>query len=305
MAKRTVRSSQVALGVDLGGTKIAAGLFNERGGLHGKICIEPTQADKPRERTIESLFRAVEGALRHVPRGKSLLGIGIGSTGPLDPATCTILEAETLPRLFYYPIGKALEKRFGLPVRMTNDGNAFALAEARFGAARGHSIVVGITLGTGCGCGVVIEGRILEGATANTGEVYRAPVSGKCFDEVLSSRGLMACFAEATGRSAPGHEIYRLARKRDRSALRSYAEFGRRVAQGIGTIAAVLDPSVIVLGGSVAEGFEYFLPALRKDLPRYVAPQVVKHLRLRRSHLGSRAGALGGAALIYTSSTIR
>lgn len=305
MAKKSMATRSFAVGVDLGGTKIAAGLFDERGRHHGKLFVESTLADKPRARTLQSLFRAVGNALGELPRGGKLAGIGVGSTGPLDPDTGTLLEAESLPNLFYYPLGQALSKRFDLPVRITNDGNAFALAEASFGAGRGHSIVVGITLGTGCGCGIVIAGRILEGATANAGEVYRAPVAGKCFDEVLSGRGLMSLYVEASGECRRGDEIHALARAKSPLALRAYGELGRRLAQGLGIIAAVLDPSILVLGGSVASGFRFFAPTLRAELARYVAPQVAERLRLVPSRLGGHGGALGGAALIFSGATLR
>ncbi|MBI4605904.1 MAG: ROK family protein [Planctomycetes bacterium] len=298
------KASDLAVGVDLGGTKIAAGLFDREGRALGGLSTVPTEAHGPPERTIENLLGAVGEALARA-EGRRVIGIGFGSTGPLDPTLGVLLEAESLPRLHGFPLKATVEARIGVRVSITNDGNAFALAEALHGAGRGRGIVVGVTLGTGCGCGVVIHGRILEGATANTGELYRAPVAGATFDEVLSGRGLARLYLQEAGREAPGADISRLADAGDPAALRAFGAFGRTVAQGLGIIASIVDPHVFVLGGSVAASFRHFEGSLQRDLPAYVAPQVAAKLEIVPSALGPGAGALGGAALVFSGETIR
>lgn len=295
-----------ALGVDLGGTTISAGLFDESGRIHGELVSIPTEAHGPAEKTICNLLHVIDKAASSARADDlQLEGVGVGSTGPLDPQSGQLLQAESLPNLLFFPLGETVAKRSGLPVSVTNDGNAFALAEARFGAGKGKSIVVGVTLGTGCGCGIIIEGKIVEGATANSGEIYRAPLAGGNFDEVLSGRGLEKIFHEKTGRHRPGSEISKLADDGDSDALETFRTFGRKVAAGLGTIAAVLDPSVVVLGGSVSSSFRHFSPALLEDLKRYVAPQVAAGITIVPTHLGAVAGALGGAALVFSGETIR
>jgi glucokinase len=295
MAERDV----LALGVDLGGTKIAAGVFDGLGGLRGRLAVRPTQALGPAEGTVANLFAAIDAALATAGSEASRLGgIGVGTTGPLDPRAGTILEAETLPNLFHFPLRRALEDHYGLRAALSNDANCFALSEATFGAGRGEEIVVGITLGTGCGCGVVIRGRILEGATANAGEVYRALVGERTFDEALSGGGLERLYREGTGRAASGAEVSRLAAAGDAGALAAFASYGGWLARGLGIIAAVLDPGVIVLGGSVASAFPHFEAALRSDIGKYVAPAAARRLRIVPSQQGVEAGARGAAALL-------
>ena len=143
---------------------------------------------------------------------------------------------------------------------MTNDANAFALAEASFGAGLGAGIVLGVTLGTGCGCGIVVEGRLLEGATANAGELYRAPLLGANFDAMLSGRGLQRHYEQVTGGAVPGAEVTRRASTGEGAALRALAAFGADVGAGLGVLVATLDPDIVVLGGSVTEA----CPTLRR-----------------------------------------
>ncbi|HVR73239.1 MAG TPA: ROK family protein [Planctomycetota bacterium] len=305
----------VAIGVDLGGTKIAAGAFDAvardggprpSGRLLGGLEEAPTEAAGPAEGTVKNLLGVIERALaRAVSEGAEPAGIGVGSTGPLDPAAGKLLEADNLPRLTHFPLCAAIRERFGLPVVLTNDGNAFALAEAVFGSGEGRGIVVGVTLGTGCGCGIVVRGKILEGRTANAGEVYRVRVAGGSFDEVLSGRGLERTYRQVAGRDIPGAEVSRLADSGDPEALRAFELFGHDVGEGLGIMAAVLDPSIIVLGGSVAASFRHFERTLREALPHRVAPGTARGLEVEPSRLGKLAGALGAAALVSAPDTIR
>jgi glucokinase len=301
-----VKRPGLAVGVDLGGTKIAAGLFDASGNLHGELFSRPTEADGPKERTIENLFQTVDEALKSAElSGGKPAGIGVGSTGPLDPVSGKLLEADNLPHLQHLNLREAIEARYGVAVQMTNDGNAFALAEAIHGAGKGCGIVVGVTLGTGCGCGIVIRGKILEGATANTGEVYRAPLRNFSFDEALSGRGLERIYSKRTGEARPGSEISRLADLGDTAAVEAFLDFGRLTGEGLGILAAVVDPHVIVLGGSVSRSFRHFSKTLREGLARHVAPQVSSGVQVVPAKLGALGGPLGAAALVFSGETIR
>ncbi len=293
------------VGVDIGGTNVRAGVFHSDGRLLGSLESRPTQADRAAETTFTAIALAIERAMKgardltDVPIG----GIGIGSTGPLDPVRGIYHEPETLPSMFGFPLVPRLSERFALPVRITNDGNAFALAEATFGAARGASTVVGITLGTGCGCGIVVDGRIHEGATANAGELFRAPLRGRNFDEWLSGRGLELTFDRERGLAAP--EISRRARDGDRAALAAFERFGEVVGEGLGIVAAVVDPNVFVLGGSVSTAIDHFRPSMERRFRDCVATAVAESVRFAASQLGEESGALGGAALFALDGSAR
>ncbi|HLU49863.1 MAG TPA: ROK family protein [Planctomycetota bacterium] len=294
----------MAVGVDLGGTRTRAAIIDEIGTVRGRIIESPTYATGPREACFERIVETIESAVSEsgVSR-QQICGIGIGTTGPLDPARGLLLDTETLPALRNFALGRELGERFGLAIAMTNDANAFALGEALFGAARGERIVLGVTLGTGCGVGIVIEGRILDGATANAGEMYRAPLEDGTFDTVLSGVGIESLFAARTGERAQAFEIASRAERGDPIAREIFAVFGERLARGLGILAAVIDPAVIVLGGSVSRSAPYFLERARLALPEFIAPSAAERLRLEVSTLGDVAGVAGAAALLVARRT--
>ena len=299
-----MHDSKVAVGVDLGGTQIRAAVFDGSGARLGPMATRLTAAQSPRETTLGNFFDAIAEAEAKAEAsldGRLIEGVGIGSTGPHDPVCGVYHDPTNLPHLHGFNLIAAVEERCGRPARMTNDANAFALAETYYGSGRGASIVVGITLGTGCGCGIVIDGRILEGATANTGELYRAPLLGTNFDARLSGPGLEERWRdESPAEELPGAEIMRRATSGDLKALAAYDAFGRDVGDGLGIIASVLDPEIIVLGGSVTAGSAHFLETAITRLRERIAPNTAEALRVEPARLGGEAGALGAAALFFT-----
>ena len=225
----------------------------------------------------------------------------MGSPGPLDARSGTLLEIPTLPALHYFPLRGTLQQRYGARVEISNDGNCFALGEALFGAARAESIVLGVTMGTGCGAGLVVERRIHEGATFNAGELYRAPCGEGNFDEVLSGPGLERLYRERAGARRTGPEISELAREGDRAAGEVFEAFGLAAARGLGILAALFDPQVVVLGGGVAAAFDCFGDVLKREIVQYLAPGAAEQLRIVASEAGAEAGAAGAAALVFSA----
>jgi glucokinase len=292
-------AERFAVGVDLGGTKIAAGVFSSRGALPAALVRRPTLASGPAEGTLANLFAAIEEVCSIRGIGvDELVGIGIGTTGPLDPVSGMLLEPETLPRLFHFPLARVLEDRFARSVRIDNDANCFALGEARYGAGTAEEIVLGVTLGTGCGVGIVSRGELFRGATFNAGEVYRAPIAGSNFDAVLSGVGIEDLHTAMSGERLAGAEIALNARAGDMRALSTFIAFGERLAMGLGILVSVVDPGLVVIGGSVAGSAGLFLPRTLEHLPRYIAPSAAARVRIVVSELGERAAAAGAAALI-------
>jgi glucokinase len=294
-------AKELAVGVDLGGTKIAVGVFESGGRLVGELVLEPTLADGPAEGSQEALLSAIDRALAtaSVDAGE-LVGIGVGAPGPLDPAAGTLLEVPTLPQLHYFPLRGTLHQRYETRVELNNDANCFALGEAFFGAARGAGIVLGITLGTGCGAGIVVDGKLHEGATCNAGELYRALCGRRTFDEALSGPGLERLYLDHCGEKKSGAEIAELARAGDTDAHAVFDAFADDLARGLGVLSAALDPHIVVLGGSVATAFDCFGESLDKAIGAYLAPSAAEQLKIIASEGGPASATLGAAALVFS-----
>lgn len=289
------------VGVDLGGTKIAAGLFDHQRRLLGEIAMFPTEADRPAEVALGNLKAAIEQAGRGAGPDARPSAIGIGCTGPVEAMTGRVLEAPSLPNLQFFDLGAWVREQFGVPLFLENDANCFALAEALEGAGAGHRVVVAVTLGTGFGCGIVIDGVMYAGTTGNAGEVGFCPIAGDTFDNMLSGAGVGRWYERVRGRpsSLSAREIGDLAEGGDAEALQAWRDYGDAVGAGLGTIAAVLDPSICVIGGSVAARLPLFESPLRGRLRAILAPAAGRALEITPASLGPAAGVIGAAAYAF------
>ena len=169
-------SECMAIGVDLGGTKIRAGVVNDSGQILGAAVKVATGAHEPAEEIMQRMIGAINKALANAGLTvEKVIGIGIGSPGPLDLTKGIILNSGNLPTLNNYKLKSRIRKEFSLPVKVNNDANCFALGEAFFGAVKRIKQAVGVTLGTGFGCGLIINGRIYDGATGTAAEIDMCP----------------------------------------------------------------------------------------------------------------------------------
>ncbi len=291
---------RIAAGVDLGGTKIRSAIVREDGSIVGKIVDLSTDAQRDRAFVEGRIFEALDTVLLQTgTRIEDLAGIGIGSPGPLDLTTGTILNAPNLPSLNFYPLRDSVSKRFGTDVFVDNDGNSFALGEALFGLKGSASVVVGVTLGTGMGCGIVLDGRIYHGATGTAAEIWKTPYKGKTFEETCSGRGAEEIYYRLTGERVSAKEIFLMATRGNEEALATWKEFGSDLGRVLSFIVNLLDPEVIVLGGSVTNGFKYFSKTMDHELRLNINPVPCEILRVEKSRLGDRGGVLGAAALCF------
>jgi glucokinase len=304
MVKRTgpLRNSPVRpggiLGVDLGGTKIVSGIVGADGVLLFAGEALPTRAELDRATVEANLFRSIEAALGESGFARdAIAGIGIGAPGPLDLRSGTLLDVPNLPTLRQYALRKRVEDRFGLPVRVDNDANCFVLGEARFGAGRGKGVVAGLTLGTGLGCGVALDGRIFRGATGTAAEIWCTPYGGGTFEDAVSNRGAAGAYFRRTGRTADAREIASRAAAGEKAALETWAEFGGHLGTVLSFLINLLDPDVAVLGGSLSKAFEYFRKSMKDTVERHVNPVPRGHVKIGPARLGDKAGLVGASAL--------
>lgn len=291
------------VGLDLGGTKIAAGVFDGKKLLSKVVVPTPKEGG---ERVAEALAEAAERAEREAGvRGEA---IGLGTPGPLDFRRGVIRFAPNIPGVQDFPIRRILEEATGRPVFLENDANAAALAEHHLGAAQGEESSLYLTVSTGIGGGVVLGGRVLRGERGQGGELGHltllpgGPACGcgleGCLEALAAGRALERDATYAFQRPVDTRELFRLFREKDPKAERLVLQAARYVGIGLASLVKAFDPGVVVLGGGVAlnapEGYwEALLAAYRHYLQGWEAPP------LRKARLGAEAGLLGAALTAY------
>ena len=292
-------SDKIIIGVDVGGTKILTGLLSGSGELIAEPVKVPTGTQDPPEAILNRLYGSIDAALSAVGRSLGdVAGIGIGVPGPLNIKEGVFLDPLQLPTLHNFPIRRTVREHYQLPVAVNNDANCFVLAESFVGAGAGCRSVLGFTLGTGFGCGIVIDKKLRLGATETAGEIWFSPYKESFIEEYVSGRGLERTYRELSGENSAPPEILELARQGKADAITAWEEFGKDLAYAIAWSVNILDPEIVVLGGSLTLGLDLFGPAMEEHLRRQVTPVPSEKTSVVPAQLGKSAGFIGAACLI-------
>jgi len=313
-----------ALGVDIGGTKVAAGLVDSEGVIQFQ-----TRVAMPARDSAEAGFAAVRSAIEAVlnahPDARSdLTGIGICAPGPLDPATGVILNPPNVPCWRKFPLAAEVQHAFGLAAKVDNDGNAAALAEALWGAGKSYRNVFFATLGTGIGTGIVFDRRIYHGRTGSAAEGghvtidFRGPVCGcgkrgcieaLCSGPAIARRAREQLFAlpaaDSILRRLAGGDLAALDaamvaeafRKGDSLAASVLKETADLLAVWAGNIIDLLEPDVFIFGGGVAQLMSAFFGRIQDQLPNWCVNRRFAEIPMVLAKYGENAGIAGAAAL--------
>ena len=242
-----------------------------------------------------------------VPRS-AVLGVGAGIPGPIDRRAGTVVEASIAPEWAGFDLRTALELQLGLPVHVDNDANLGALAEVTWGPRASASTLAFLKLGSGIGCGLIIDGTLLHGHVGTAGEIGHTPVSSSGPPCRCGNRGCLELAAstsmmiEVLGRGREGTfttaDIVRDARAGDTATLRVLEDAGLAVGRAVAGVVNLINPQYVVIGGSLAELGEILLEPIRRGMLRYSAPRAGSATTLAVTSLGDRAEALGAAALV-------
>lgn len=299
---------RLALGIDVGGTHVVFALLSAAGQFYGRHQIA-TQAWDGGEALMGRLLGEVSGFLEAaVPSGASVVGIGVGSAGQIDSASGRCLFAnENLPGWTGMPIAERLHGATGLPVWVDNDANTAALGEQQFGAAKGLTDVVCITLGTGVGGGVITGARILRGAHGAGGEIGHIPVVPGGAPCACGARGCLEAYASATGIMRQAREaglapdsvraLYEMAEQDDSRAKAITEATASYLATGIVAMVAAYDPQAVLIGGGIAQAGALLFDPLNQQLHHH--PFVRGRCEIRPCALGDAAGVMGAAAQVF------
>jgi len=312
------------VGVDLGGTQIRACLADAEGNIRRETRL-PTLAREGLQPVLGRIKGAITEVLRNTQHG-TVLGIGIGSPGPLDPYTGVVIQAPNLPGWDHVPLGDIISKAFALPVYVNNDANLAGLAEYRFGAGRGCSDIVYLTVSTGLGGGIVCGGQLLLGAHGLAGEPGHATVepSGPrcncrhvgCLEVMaagpaiarhateLIRRGEASSLSEVlrSGGELTAEVVGQAAQQGDSVALQAIQRAAYYLGIGVLNLIHIFDPDRVILGGGVSKlGPLLFDPVRELVRERAITP-VQRQTPIVPAALGDQVGLLGAVAWVMMKS---
>ncbi len=282
------RNKESVIGVDLGGTKIAA----------GRVCAglleQLVQRSVPAHEDKDVVLGVVMDTIAEVMTPE-VAAIGCGVPSVVDVAEGIVREVGNIPSWKAVSLKAALERRFDLSAAIDNDANAFVLGELVFGVGRGRRHLVGMTLGTGLGTGVVINGRLLHGANCGIGELGKTARKGMRLEDWCAS----PYFPREWGIDAD--ELHLRAREGGEEALRALDTYGEELSAAIMLALYAYDPEIVVLGGSISTAFDLFEGGMRRGLEAFAYPHIVERVTIVPSEL-EHAAVLGAAALSVEAS---
>jgi glucokinase len=308
------------LGIDIGGTNVKIAVVGRSGTIRarGVIDTNPSEGPRPTFRRIRTAAESLAG----IARGSEIVAAGVGCAGLIDPVEGRLHSSPNLPAWENTPLRRIAERAFRVYTFVDNDANSAAYGEYRVGASRGVRNMVFITLGTGVGGGVVVDGRLLRGAANYAAELGHTPVcadgprcrcgSRGCLEAYVGTYGLVRSAREAL-RGGKGrtlrrwvHEegkrltpllIFEAARRRDAVASAVVRAAGEQLGVGIASFVNMFNPEVVVLGGGVAGSFDLLRPHIERVVRRRAFPESARMVKIVPSLLGNDATAVGAAML--------
>lgn len=279
--------------VDIGGTSVKYGVLNG----DGKFLADGetgTEAQRGGSFIIEKVCGIVENYLRDYQAS----GICISTAGMVDVANGSILHAapHLIPDYTGMRVKEIMEERFHLPCEVENDVNCAGLAESFYGASRGASVSLCLTIGTGIGGAIIIGNRVFHGYSGSACEVGYMHMKGSSFQELGASRILTRTVEEMKGQkpgTLNGKKVFAMAKAKDPDCLKAIDDMVDSLGMGIANICYVLNPQVVVLGGGIMAQKEFLYKHVRRSMDRYLLPAVAKNTRLSFAENGNQAGMLG------------
>ena len=272
------------IAIDLGGTNMRVGLTD--GPKLIDSVIEPCPAKEAEDVVLNQLKRQIAQLMK-----ANVTGIGVGVPSVVDCKQGIVYNVANIPAWKEVHLKEILEKEFGIPVAVNNDANCFALGAWRYGEGRGTSDMVGLTIGTGIGAGIIIGGKLYNGVNTGAGEIGSLPFKDADYEFYCSSR----FFSKLHGDTGASFGMRALAG--DKEALAVWQEFGENVGELIKAVLFTYAPEAIIIGGGIANAFPLYEASMRKVLESFPYPENVAATRIEPSTLPN-AAILGAGALI-------
>jgi len=288
------------IGVDLGGTKILAGVVDDRGQVERRREYPTPTASQ--DELLAGLDAAIEELLTD-----DITALGFGLPSPIDQKAGRALQAVNIPLDESVDFRGRMRERFGLPVGIENDANAAAYAEFRFGAAREVETMVMLTLGTGCGGGAVVDGKLFRGwaefghmVIVHDGIPCQGTCTGRGHLEPYVTGVAATKLAQAEfGPAVDAHRLVRLANEGEQRAIEILDGIGRHLGSGIGTLVNIFNPELVVIGGGFAAAGDLVLEPAREVMRREALAHAGDRIPIVRAELGTAAGLIGAGLVAF------
>lgn len=313
-------SEKIYVGADIGGTAIKVGICNKDGELL-QTYEGPTETQQGADRILANISKYVRYLVSESPYSwEQVVGVGVGIAGFIDFDKGFVKFSPNLPPLVNVPLKDHLEAELEKPIRVNNDANVAALGEAWGGAGRGVSSVVCYTLGTGVGGGIVVNGRLIEGASGMAGEVGHMSIvpdleaiqcgCGKmgCLETVSSATGIvrMARDAVERGDRTSLSEVPELTAKAVCDAAKNGDEVAQRIVnraafylgKSMAAVSVIVNPQRFVIGGGVSKAGEFLFAQIREVFQKYAPDKAQEGVDIVAAQLGNNAGVVGAAGLM-------
>lgn len=312
--------NKLVIAADLGGTNLRAATIDRQGRIHERVKQQTPKAEKASE-----IVRALIGAARECERRSAEQGAQISAVSVVVPGTVqvesgVVMKAPNVPSLDGFRLAAALQSELQWPAVLENDANAAAVGEMWRGAGRGRQTIICITLGTGVGGGIILDGKLWRGADGSAGELGHIGIepfggvactcgSRGCLEVYASATAIVRMTREARPRypNSPLHTsegltakgVYERGLEGDELALEVFRRMGMYLGVGLASFINIFNPELIVLGGGVADGWDLFIAHVREQITERAFPIPARRAEIVRAECGDDAGLLGAAHIAF------
>lgn len=271
------------IGVDLGGTNLRAGLIKNGKieSIHEQLISSHAEKKIVCKEVIESIRKVIT---------QGTTGIGVAVPSVVDPTKGIVYAVENIPSWDEVHLKEILEEEFKVNVSINNDANAFALGELYFGSGRSVLNLVGLTVGTALGAGIIIDGKLYNGSNCGAGEIGCIPYLNKTLEYYCSGSGIFRKWG------IEGKELFNKAQALDSRALNIFEQFGSMMGDAVSIAILAYDPELIVIGGSVSRSFDFFEKGMKEKLKKFPYQKSIEKLKIVPTQ-DTRIPVLGAAAL--------
>ncbi|MDD2752795.1 MAG: ROK family protein [Candidatus Omnitrophica bacterium] len=302
MAKRYI------IAIDLGGTNLKLGLFDLKYKIIAKSILN-TRQFRSKDSLILAIVDAINGFLKSRNLSKQeVLGVGMGLPGPIDVKRGLVHFFPNIPGWKEVNLKSILEKKLSLPVFLDNDANLMSLAEYKLGAAKNTTNAICITLGTGVGGGIIIDGKLYRASAFAAGEFGHVPINESgpqcncggiaCLETYIGNNRIMALVERTFGRRISLEDLSALAKRKNQKAVKIWLEVGTHLGVALVGVVNMLNPDCIVIGGGVANAGKILFDQVKTVIRKRAMLIQAKHVKVFKAKLGYDAGLIGAAILV-------